>query len=210
MRKVQALAMVVFLFHALSFASSPTGFDYVEIKEALEAGLISLYFTGSEDEEKLDIRIELILSVPLIIVINKGSTTFTHSYGKISIMTNERISVDLSKKMQATIMLPQVGKGRIRGKMDQRFRFSRNTAIVYSKLKYSKDQMLAELISALDDESSWIRWGAAEALGEIRDKRAVVALKKLSANDPTDRVRNAAEEALEKISNLKEATTESN
>ncbi|MBU1599752.1 hypothetical protein KKG61_06590, partial [bacterium] len=49
-------------------------FDYVEIKEALEAGLLSVSFTGSEDEEKMEIRIERTLSVPLIVVINKGST----------------------------------------------------------------------------------------------------------------------------------------
>ncbi|MFH1884324.1 MAG: SH3 domain-containing protein [Planctomycetota bacterium] len=185
-------------------------FDYVEIKEALEAGLLSVSFTGSEDEEKMEIRIERTLSVPLIVVINKGSTTFPHNYGEISIMTDEKILADLSEKMQDTIMVSQTGKGRMRGTMNQRARFSKETAVVYSQLKYSKDHMLTQLIAALDQKDTWLRSGAAEALGEIGDERVVKRLKELFANDPNRDVRKAAGEALEKIRNSKESNTKTN
>lgn len=201
MRKLQVLAIVVFLFHFLASASWAREFDFVEIKEGLDAGLLSLSFTGSEDEEKMEIRIECILSVPLIVVINKGSTTFPHAFGEISIITDERILVDLSERLQGTVIVSQTGKGRMRGTMSQRACFSKKTALLYAKLKYSKDHMLTQLIASLDQENPRIRARAAEALGEIGDKRAVKSLKTLFANDPDSNVRKAVGEALEKIHN---------
>jgi len=109
--------------------------------------------------------------------------------------------VDLSERLQGTVIVSQTGKGRMRGTMSQRAYFSKKTALLYVKLKYSKDPMLTQLIASLDQENPRIRARAAEALGEIGDKRAVKSLKTLFANDPDSNVRKAVGEALEKIRN---------
>jgi len=184
----------------LEWEAAPAGkYDIVEIKEALEAGLISLTFTGAQDDETIKIEAERILSVPMIVAINKGSESFPHRHGEIAIITDERILVDLTDKAQSSLIVSQAGKGRMRGTMSQRARFSEKTAELYSKLRYSKEAMLAELIAALRHENPWIRSGAATALGEIGDMRAVSELEKLFANDPDQDVRKAAKDALEKI-----------
>jgi hypothetical protein len=202
MRKIHILTIVLLLNYFLTIIASAGEIDAVDIKEAFRAGLLSLEFTGSEDMETMKIRVEKTIQVPLIIIIDKGVTTFSHSSGEISIIINEKIRIDLSDAMQDMITVKQTGKAKMSGTMSTEFRMSKLTAPVYVNLKYSKNQMLKEIIAKLGDDSAWIRWGAAEALGEIADKQAVTELKRSYSEDPDDRVRKAAGEALNKIDNI--------
>ena len=189
----------------LSWEAAPAGkHDSIEIKEGLEAGLLSLTFNGSQTGDAMEIAIERIVSIPLIVIINEGSTTFPHAYGAITIEKEAAKSVDLTENTKKSVIIPQEGRARIQGEMTQRARFSARTAELYSQLTYSKDKMLTEVIAALSDDNAWIRSGAADALGEIGDERSVPYLKKITANDPDENVRNAAEKALEKIRNSKD------
>lgn len=205
MRKIKTLTLGVTLFYILSFISWSENYDSVEINEALGAGVISLSFTGIEDGEKMNIRIEKVLSTPLMIVIEKGETIFP-TRPQVSIFTAEKVVVDLSDKKQEVIMFPQTGgDSYILGTMGIRAKFSEDTAKLYSKLKYSKDQVLMAIITFMSQEKNeFYRHGAAVALGEIGDKRAVKSLENISANDPNPQVQQAAGEALEKILNKKD------
>ena len=210
MRRLEAVLIIALLFHTLSISSWAEEFDSIEIKKGMKAGLLSLSFIGSEDQAKMEIEIERIAAIPLIVVINQGSTTFPHGYGEISIKTEGKILVNLSKKDKNTIEVTQTGSGRMRGKMTQASWFTKKTAVVYSHLVHSRDQLLTEIIAALNHEDSWKRIGAAEALGEIGNDRAVTALKETSIDDSDDKVRKSAEDALAKIRNSKELETQSN
>ncbi len=55
------------------------------------------------------------------------------------------------------------------------------------------------LIQSLNHQASWTRFGAATALGEIGDERAVEPLTRLLNNENNEEVREATREALEKI-----------
>ncbi|MFB0561167.1 MAG: HEAT repeat domain-containing protein [Candidatus Lokiarchaeia archaeon] len=69
--------------------------------------------------------------------------------------------------------------------------------------RYKKEwEIIVEsLIGALKDENKYVRWGAAGALGELGDKRAVEPL--IEALEDKDRnVREKAAWALVKIGNL--------
>lgn len=64
--------------------------------------------------------------------------------------------------------------------------------------KYLFGDEISLLIPKLNDETWWVREGAAEALGEIADVRAVEALTE-ALKDEDKNVQEAAKEALEKI-----------
>ncbi|MGQ9494227.1 MAG: HEAT repeat domain-containing protein, partial [Anaerolineae bacterium] len=55
------------------------------------------------------------------------------------------------------------------------------------------------LLAALHDETGWVRYQAAVALGKIRDPRAVPKLERLAREDPDARVAEAAWEAIARI-----------
>ena len=57
---------------------------------------------------------------------------------------------------------------------------------------------ISALIQALKDESEFVRYSAAEALGKIKDERAVKSLNQ-ALKDESENVRTAVERALEKI-----------
>ena len=55
------------------------------------------------------------------------------------------------------------------------------------------------LIQSLEDYAAWARFGAATALGEIGDKKAVEPLTRLLEKENNEEIKEAAEKALEKI-----------
>ncbi len=57
------------------------------------------------------------------------------------------------------------------------------------------------LIDALRDKNPKVRKGAAAALGEIKDARAIPALRRASRSDPDENVGNAADNSIKKIEN---------
>ena len=157
--------------------AQPDAIDKIEIVEAFEAGFILLNFTGKEGGEKLEVKVTKKLSIPLIIVINEGTTTFKGwDVEIISIFTDREIKLDLSRKIEDSIVLPQTGTTRItEGSMRTEHSFGENTAMVFKKIQYSQDQVIEGIIAALKDEFD--RKGAVIALGEIGDERAVEPLK---------------------------------
>lgn len=56
------------------------------------------------------------------------------------------------------------------------------------------------LIQSVNDQDWYVRWGAADALGNIGEKRALEPLEKL-VSDKDEYVRHAAIEAIAKIKN---------
>jgi len=195
------LALCVLAFGALVvYAQKPNAIDKIEIKEAFEAGFVSVTFTAKENGEKLELKVKKMLSVPLIIVINKGTTTLGGVHEKFSIFTNRETKLDLSRKIEDSVVYYQTGKSRItKESMTMKCSFNEKTAIVLRKIQYSRDQVIEGIISALNDKESWVRRLTAVALGEIGDERAIQPLKDIYEKDPEAEVRHAAEEALEKI-----------
>jgi len=182
--------------------AQPNAIDKIEIVEAFEAGFILLNFTGKEGGEKLEVKVTKKLSMPLIIVINEGTTTFEFGWDdKISIFTDREIKLDLSRKIEDSIVFPQTGTTRITGgSMSTKCFFGKNTAMVFKKIQYSQDQVIEGIIAALKDEDMYVRKGAVIALGEIGDERAVEPLI-ATLKDEDSNVRKNAAEALGKIGN---------
>ncbi len=176
------------------------GVDTIEIKKALQAGLVSLTFIGKEEGEKLELTVKKMVFIPLIIVINSGTTTFELKETEHSISVDKEIQLDLSKETEDSVVLRQVGGGRIiRGSVSVEYAFNEKTALVFREMQYSQDELIEQMIAALSDEEYWRRRGAAAALGEIGDRRAIQPLEVVYENDPDARVREAAKVALEKI-----------
>lgn len=188
-------------FSAPSSMASQT--DIVDIKEAHDAGIVSLTFTGAQNEETLKINIKKVLQVPLIIEIPKGSTAFAHQYGEISIVLQDQMDIDLAKNMEDSVIVNQAGKGRMKGEMSIRKRFSGKTSALYAKLKYSKEVFLSQLLATLKDEDPWIRGGAVDAIGAIGDSSMESYLENIANNDKDSGVRTKAKEAL----NMNKKTT---
>ena len=179
--------------------AQPDAIDEIEIVEAFEAGFILLNFTGKEGGEKLEVKVTKKLSIPLIIVINEGTTTFKIGRDKFSIFTDREIKLDLSRKIEDSIVLPQTGTTRITGgSMSTKHSFGKNTAMVFKKIQYSQDQVIEGIIAALKDEDKYGRQGAVIALGEIGDERAVESLI-ATLKDEDSNVRKNAAVALGKI-----------
>jgi hypothetical protein len=179
--------------------AQPNAIDKIEIEEAFEAGFILLNFTGKEGGKKLEIKVTKKLSMPLIIVINEGTTTFKTGRDKISIFTDREIKLDLSRKIEDSIVFTQTGTTRITGgSMSTKYFFGKNTAMVFKKIQYSQDQVIEGIIAALRDEDKYVRKGAVIALGEIEDERAVEPLIATLKNEDWE-VRENAAEALGKI-----------
>jgi len=180
--------------------AQPNAIDKIEIKEAFEAGFILLNFTGKEGGKKLEVKVTKKLSMPLIIVINEGTTTFKYGWDdKISIFTDRETKLDLSRKIEDSIVFPQTGTFRISGgSMSKKRFFGKNTAMVFKKIQYSQDQVIEGIIAALKDEDKYGRKGAVIALGEIGDERAVEPLI-ATLKDKDSNVRKNTAEALGKI-----------
>ena len=89
--------------------------------------------------------------MPLIIVINEGTTTFKYGWDdKISIFTDRETKLDLSRKIEDSIVFPQTGTTRITGgSMSTKYFFGKNTAMVFKKIQYSQDQLIEGIIAAL-------------------------------------------------------------
>jgi len=92
MKKVKAILAFLVVISIMSTGlmgyAQPNAIDKIEIVEAFEAGFILLNFTGKEEGKKLEVKVTKKLSMPLIIVINEGTTTFKISGDKISIFTD--------------------------------------------------------------------------------------------------------------------------
>ncbi|TFG90597.1 MAG: HEAT repeat domain-containing protein [Candidatus Atribacteria bacterium] len=170
------LVVISIMVTGLIGYAQPNAIDKIEIVEAFEAGFILLNFTGKEGGEKLEVKVTKKLSIPLIIVINEGTMTFEFGWDdKFSIFTDREIKLDLSRKIEDSIVFPQTGTTRITGgSMSTKHSFGKNTAMVFKKIQYSQDQVIEGIIAALKDEE---KNGAVIALGEIGDERAVEPLK---------------------------------
>jgi len=176
--------------------AQPNAIDKIEIEEAFETGFILLNFTEKEGGEKLEVKVTKRLSMPLIIVINEGTTTFKGwDVEIISIFTDREIKLDLSRKIEDSIVFPQTGTTRITS-ISTKCSFGKDTAMVFKKIQYSQDQVIEGIIAALKDEFD--RQGAVIALGEIGDERAVESLI-ATLKDEDSNVRKNAAEALGKI-----------
>lgn len=191
------LAVISIIGTGLIGYAQPNAIDKIEIVEAFEAGFILLNFTGKEGGEKLEVKVTKRLSIPLIIVINEGTMTFKIGFDdKFSIFTDREIKLDLSRKIEDSIVLPQTGTTRItEGSMSKKFFFGKNTAMVFKKIQYSQDQVIEGIIAALKDEE---KNGAVIALGEIGDERAVESLI-ATLKDEDSNVRKNTAVALGKI-----------
>jgi len=192
------LVVISIMATGLMGYAQPNAIDKIEIKEAFEAGFILLNFTGKEGDEKLEVKVTKKLSMPLIIVINEGTTTFKGwDVEIISIFTDREIKLDLSRKIEDSIVFPQTGTTRITSISTKCF-FGKNTAMVFKKIQYSQDQAIEGIITALKDEDKYGRQGAVIALVEIGDERAVESLI-ATLKDEDSNVRKNAAEALGKI-----------
>ena len=179
--------------------AQPNAIDKIEIKEAFEAGFILLNFTGKEGGKKLEVKVTKRLSMPLIIVINEGTTTFMFGWDdQISIFTDRETKLDLSRKIEDSIVFPQTGTLHIIGGFSIKCSFSKDTAMVFKKIQYSQDQVIEGIIAALKDEDKYVRKGAVIALGEIGDERAVEPLIATLKDKDSNVLKNTAE-ALGKI-----------
>lgn len=155
--------------------AQPNAIDKIEIKEAFETGFILLNFTEKEEGKKLEVKITKKLSMPLIIVVNEGTTTFKGwDVEIISIFTDREIKLDLSRKIEDSIVFPQTGTTHITS-ISTKCSFGKDTAMVFKKIQYSQDQVIEGIIAVLKDEFD--RKGAVIALVEIGDERAVEPLK---------------------------------
>jgi HEAT repeat protein len=84
----------------------------------------------------------------------------------------------------------------------ERVEAEKSIEVLVDSSKYNKDWtvIVERLIQALRDENKYVRWGAAGALGELGDVRAVEALIEVSKDEDSN-VRELAVWALEKIGN---------
>ncbi|NTV06158.1 MAG: hypothetical protein HGA59_06575 [Chlorobiaceae bacterium] len=92
------------------FSTVSMAADRMEINDAFKKGLISLTFTGRDKGERVEIKAKKRSSKAIILLINKGETNIANM---VSFNTGKTVVLDLSKKDDATIVLPQTGSHRI-------------------------------------------------------------------------------------------------
>jgi len=91
-------------------AKSKSIAERIELKEAFKAGLVQVTFTGREKGEKLEITVKRISPKPLTIVIKKGTTTLE----EITFFTDRELKLDLSVKVEDSVIAQQTGKVRLK------------------------------------------------------------------------------------------------
>jgi hypothetical protein len=199
--KFLLLSFMFPLLFSCTIACGASNVDEIEIREAFKAGFVSLTFAAVDGGERVKIEIHKTVSIPLIIVINKGSTTFDLHNGGYTISLDKAKSVNLANKIEDSVVLRQEAKGvrHTGGSVMVSGVFGEQTAIVFKKLKYAQNDLIDQIIASLKSENSWTRRGAVIALGEIGDKRATPFLEDIAQNDPDMDIRNKAKDSLGKI-----------
>ncbi len=112
LKSVLVIAFLLIFSGSGYSSTSPIKAEY-EIKEALEAGVISLTFTGQNDGEDLEIKVEKLGSKPVKINLMKGITLFEFGDNQISIYSDDTIQIDLTAVKSDIITIKQTGNFRI-------------------------------------------------------------------------------------------------
>jgi hypothetical protein len=108
----QAILSFGVIIWLLLFSTVSMAVDRLEINDAFKQGLISLTFTGKDNGERVELKAKKRSPKAIILLINKGVTNIAN---EVSFNTDKTVVLDLSKKNEATIVLPQTGSHRIIG-----------------------------------------------------------------------------------------------
>ena len=85
----------------------------ISLKDAFDAGSVSITFSAKASGEMLQVEVKKELPGSLIAKVDKGTTVFDFFGDKMSILTDSVIMVDLTEKEEGSFIVQQSGSSRI-------------------------------------------------------------------------------------------------
>lgn len=111
MKHLRVLAIAILMGVSCATLCMPAG--PMQLKEAFDDGLVSLTFAAKDSGEKLEVKVERVSSKPLLLTVDRGETRFDFGRESVTIITDSKIQIDLSKKEEGSFMVRQTGNSRI-------------------------------------------------------------------------------------------------
>jgi hypothetical protein len=90
------------------------GSTTLSLKDAFDAGSVSLTFRAKDSGEKLQVEVKKVLPVSIIAKVDKGTTLFDFGTDSLSIYTDSVIMIDLTAKEEGSFIVKQSGTTRIK------------------------------------------------------------------------------------------------
>lgn len=107
------LVITIALISHFSVISSFAGDKTISLKDAFDAGAVSLTFSAKASGESLEVEVKKELPGSFIAQVDKGTTIFNFFGDKMSIYTDSIIMVNLTDKEKGSFVVKQQGNSRI-------------------------------------------------------------------------------------------------
>lgn len=101
--------MASIVVSSLCLSSSAEENQIVSLKDAFDAGAVSLTFIPEESGGKLEVRVDRMDERPLIAQFDKGTTVFEFFSEQVSVSSDRTISIDLREAESASFLVRQEG-----------------------------------------------------------------------------------------------------
>lgn len=111
-KMLMSIVTLGLIIQLTSIASA--GDKSVLLKDAFDAGSVSLTFRAKDSGEMLQVEVKKVLPVSIIAKVDKGTTMFDFGTDSLSIYTESAILIDLNVKEGGSFVVKQSGNTRIK------------------------------------------------------------------------------------------------